>query len=113
MDNQAIVVLITAPSQEAARRIAHTLLEQKLAACVNLLAGVRSIYWWEGRLVEEDEVLLVVKSRADLFESGLLPAVQAVHPYQTPEVLALPVQAGLPAYLDWIAESTLNQQGGL
>jgi len=110
MDNpknsQPIVVLITAPDKEVGRQIAWTLLEQRLAACVNILPAINSLYVWEGKLQDEEEVLLVVKSRAELFQEGLLPAVQAVHPYQVPEIIALPVMAGLRSYLEWIDKQT-------
>lgn len=105
-DASAIVVLITTPSMEVARQIARHLLEQKLAACVNILPGVQSLYTWEEKIQEEEEILLIVKSRADLFEDGLLPAVQANHPYQVPEVIALPVVKGLDSYLNWIGDVT-------
>jgi periplasmic divalent cation tolerance protein len=106
MDNQPIVVFITAPSQEIGKQIAVTLVEKKLAACVNLLGPINSIYAWEGEIVDDEETLLIVKTRPDLIESGLIPAVQAIHPYQIPEIIALPVVAGLHSYLDWIIEET-------
>lgn len=106
MNDQAIVVLITAPSQEAARGIANVLLEQKLAACVNVLPGIRSYYTWKGEPQEDQEVLLFVKTRLALFENRLIPAVKTVHPYELPEIIALPIQAGLEGYLKWIEEET-------
>ena len=106
MTDQPILVLITAPSQEVARQIAATLLEQKLAACVNVLPGVRSYYTWKGAPQEDEEVLLLVKTRAALFEGGLVPAVKAVHPYELPEIIAVPIQMGLEGYLNWINEET-------
>lgn len=109
MNDQAIVVLITAPSQEVARGIASTLLEQKLAACVNVLPGVRSYYTWKGEPQEDQEVLLFVKTRLALFENYLIPAVRAVHPYELPEIIAFTVQAGLEGYLKWIEEETSGQ----
>lgn len=104
MDDPKIVVLITVPSAELGQKIARDLVEKKLAACVNILPPMRSIYTWEGRIVEEEEVLLLCKTRLELFESRLIPAVRALHPYQVPEIIALPVQAGLKEYLDWIGE---------
>jgi periplasmic divalent cation tolerance protein len=109
MNDQTIVVLITAPSQDVARQIAVALLEQKLAACVNVLPGVRSYYVWKGKPQEDQEVLLLVKTRAALFESRLIPAVRSVHPYELPEIIALPVSMGLEGYLNWINEETSEE----
>ncbi len=109
MNDQTIVVLITAPSQDVARQIAVALLEQKLAACVNVLPGIRSYYTWKGQPQEDQEVLMLVKTRAALFESRLIPAVRAVHPYELPEIIALPVSMGLEGYLNWINEETSEE----
>jgi periplasmic divalent cation tolerance protein len=106
MDNRCLVVLITAPSSDVAQHIAEALLAQKLAACVNILPGVQSLYSWEGSLHTDTEVLLLVKTRADLFETRLVPAVQQIHPYEVPEIIALPIQLGSQAYLDWIEDVT-------
>ena len=106
MKDQPIVVLITVPSQEVARQIAAVLLQRKLAACVNVLPAIRSYYTWKGTPQEEDEVLLLVKTRSALFENSLVPAVKAVHPYELPEIIALPITVGLEGYLDWINEET-------
>jgi len=106
IDSQPIVVLITAPNKEVGRQIAQALLEQRLAACVNILPGVNSLYIWEGKLQDEEEALLVVKTRAGLFQEGLVPAVQAIHPYQVPEIVAVPVLMGLRSYLEWIEKET-------
>ncbi len=109
MIDQPIVVLITAPSQEVARQIANALLGEKLAACVNVLPSIRSYYTWKGTQQEDEEVLLLVKTRAALFESRLVPAVKAVHPYELPEIIALPIQMGFEPYLTWINEETLEK----
>jgi periplasmic divalent cation tolerance protein len=106
MDSQPMIVFITAPTNEIGKQIAATLVEKRLAACVNLLGPIRSIYTWEGKICDDEEMLLIVKSRSDLIESGLIPAVQAIHPYQIPEIIALPVVAGLHSYLDWIVKET-------
>ncbi len=94
------VVLITAPPGEAAG-IARRLVEERVAACVNVVERVRSIYWWEGRVQEDSESLLVAKTRGDALER-LVSLVREIHPYQVPEVLALPVERGLREYLDWV-----------
>lgn len=101
-----LVVLVTAPSVEVGQQIANAVLEQKLAACVNIVPGVSSIFFWQGQVQQDQEVLLMIKTRADLFETKLAPLVQQVHPYDVPEIIALPIVMGSKAYLDWINETT-------
>lgn len=105
MKEEVVAMLVTAPDEETGRRIARALVEERLAACVNVLPGVRSIYRWKGAVEEASEVMLVAKTRAE--RAGLLAArVRALHPYELPEVVALPVTDGSRAYLRWvIAES--------
>lgn len=102
---QAIVVLVTAASTQEAARIGRALVKAELAACVNLLPGIRSIFRWEGKVSEEREVLLIVKSRSDLFDR-LAAAVTRLHSYKVPEVIAFPIADGTPDYLAWIRKST-------
>jgi len=100
------VVLTTVPDAEVGARLARTLIEEKLAACVNLVPGVRSFYRWQGRLEDAGEVLLLVKTRADRC-AALAARIQALHPYELPEVLELAAVGGSAAYLDWVCrEST-------
>jgi periplasmic divalent cation tolerance protein len=106
MPTDFIVVLITVPSSEVGERIAASLLEKKLAACVNILPGVTSLYTWKGVVQKDQELLLVVKTRLELFHERLVPAVKALHPYELPEIIALPLALGSPDYLDWIAAET-------
>ncbi len=106
MDKQYIIVLITTPNMEVSEKIANILLEKKLAACVNLVTPMVSLYTWEGEINRDDEVLLIVKSRSDLFENDLIPVVQDIHPYEVPEIIALPILMGSVSYLDWIDEVT-------
>jgi len=106
MDVKHIIVLITVPSEQVGEQIATALLEDNLAACVNMVAPIRSLYTWEGVINDDEEMLLIVKSRVELFESRLVPVVQAVHPYDVPEIIALPILMGSKSYLDWIDEST-------
>jgi periplasmic divalent cation tolerance protein len=101
----ALVVLVTAPSAEKAAAIARALVEERLAACGNVVPGVRSIYRWEGRVQEDDEVLLVLKTTGRRFEA-LRDRVLQLHPYEVPEVLALPVEAGSEKYLAWVGAET-------
>jgi periplasmic divalent cation tolerance protein len=101
----ALVVLVTAPTAERAAEIARAVVEERLAACGNVLPAIRSIYRWQGEVHDEPEALLVLKtSRARL--DALRARVLALHPYEVPEVLALPVEAGAAAYLAWIAAET-------
>ena len=101
----ALVVLVTAPTAERAAEIARALVEERLAACGNVLAGVRSIYRWEGKVQDDQEVLLLLKTTRDRFEA-LRERVVALHPYQVPEVIALAVETGSAPYLAWIAGET-------
>ncbi len=106
----ALVVLVTVPSVEVADRIADAVVGEGLAACVNVLGEVRSIYRWKGAIEREREILLVVKTTRDAFER-LRARVLALHPYEVPEVVALPVAAGHAPYLDWIAASVTAPGG--
>jgi periplasmic divalent cation tolerance protein len=106
MNDQPIVVYITTPSIDVGKEIAAVLLDQKLAACVNIVSPVTSLYLWQGEKHEDREALLIVKSRLELFHDRLVPVVLNIHPYETPEIIALPVIAGQRAYLDWIAAET-------
>ncbi len=98
-------VLLTAPDAETGSRIARTLVEERLAACVNVLPGVRSIYRWQGALHDDAEVLLVAKTRADRCDA-LAARIREIHPYTLPEVLALPAAGGSPEYLEWVQAET-------
>lgn len=99
------VVLSTAPDTEAAKSIARTLVEERIVACVNIVSGVHSVYRWQGKIEESGEVLLVMKTVQDRL-SALVSRVKELHPYSVPEVLALPVDAALPAYAAWVADET-------
>jgi len=101
-----IVVYVTAPQDEAVD-LAKTLVEERLVACVNIVPGLRSIYWWQGKVEDEPEVLCIMKTRSNLFES-LRDRVRELHSYEVEEIIALPIVAGNPPYLDWITENTQN-----
>ncbi|MCA9404404.1 MAG: divalent-cation tolerance protein CutA [Candidatus Omnitrophica bacterium] len=100
-----IVVLMTCPNADEAKTIVDTLLNEKLIACANLVNPVRSLYWWEGKVNNDEEVLVVMKTRQDLF-AGLEKTVKSLHSYSVPEIIALPIAAGNQDYLDWIDQST-------
>ena len=99
------VVLVTAPEAGVGHRIASTLVEERLAACVNLVPGISSIYRWDGGVQEDAEVLLVVKT-SEARCSELTDRVRELHPYELPEVLALAAAGGSAPYLDWVREET-------
>jgi periplasmic divalent cation tolerance protein len=96
---------ITASSLDEARRIADALVSERLAACANLLPGAQSIYRWQGEIVRADEVLIIAKTRAALVDA-VIARVKALHSYQVPCVVALPILAGNPDYLDWLETET-------
>ncbi|MFN0150945.1 MAG: divalent-cation tolerance protein CutA [bacterium] len=100
----ARVLLVTAPDEAAAREIARALVEERLAACVNLIPIRASIYRWEGKLVEEGECLMIIKSTAARLEA-LAKRIIALHPYSVPEIISVPVERGSAPYLAWIAQS--------
>ena len=105
-----ILVLVTAPSAAVAASLARTLVEEGLAACGNVVPGLRSIYRWQGRVEDEAEALLLLKTRAEAFEA-LRRRVVELHPYDVPEVLRLAVEAGHEPYLAWVRES-VRPSGG-
>jgi Uncharacterized protein involved in tolerance to divalent cations len=103
--SDAIVVLCTCPDNTSARQLAQTLLSEKLAACVNLIPQVTSLYYWQGKMEESQEVQLVIKTRRTMF-GVLQERLLALHPYEVPEILALPILCGNPTYLQWVQEQT-------
>jgi periplasmic divalent cation tolerance protein len=98
-----IVVYVTAGSAEEGERLAHALVDERLAACVNRIKAVESTYRWQGKVEKSDEELLIIKSRRDLFPA-LEKRVRELHSYSVPEIIALPILAGSAAYLDWLRE---------
>ena len=105
-----IVVFSTVPDTDTGRKIARGVLEKRLAACVNITGPLESHYWWEGELQQEPEHLLILKTREELFPA-LEEAVRSLHPYDVPEIIALPVGQGSPAYLNWIGSETHGNTG--
>lgn len=95
----------TFPNVEKASEIARTLVTEGLAACVNLVAPVRSIYRWKGEVCDDEEILAVIKTTRDRFDA-LRERLVALHPYETAELIAMPVEAGHPPYLSWVAAET-------
>jgi periplasmic divalent cation tolerance protein len=101
----AVVVLSTAPDAAVAEELSRQLVEERLAACVSRVPGVKSLFRWEGEVQDSEEILLVIKTHAHR-APALTRRLRELHPYEVPEILALPVAAGLPAYLEWILEET-------
>ena len=100
-----IVVFITASNEDEAARIAKALVEAKLAGCVNIIKNVRSIYSWQGKVEDETEVLMIVKTQKSLFDS-LMKKVKELHSYTVPEIIAMPIVKGSEDYLKWLREVT-------
>lgn len=95
----------TTSSQEDAERIARTLIEKRLAACVQIVAPVKSVYRWKGNIETVQEWLCLIKTTGDLFQQ-VSQTIRAIHPYETPEIIAIPIIDGSPDYLCWIQDST-------
>lgn len=95
------IIFCTCPNQESAEGIAEHLISQKLAACVNIIAGITSVYEWEGNIESSQEYLLFIKSHRDKY-NAIEEAIKNLHPYELPEIIAVPIDRGLPEYLQWI-----------
>jgi len=106
--NDALIVLVTAPNVEEASRIADALVGGRLAACVNIVSGIESIYRWEGRVASDSEVLMIIKT-TDTRYAEIEAQVKALHIYTTPEVIALRIERGAEAYLKWLGDSVMPQ----
>jgi periplasmic divalent cation tolerance protein len=102
---ESIVVLITCGSEEEAAKIANSLVEERLAACVNIISPVRSTYRWEGKIRDEREWMLIIKTQKRRFEE-LEKKVKSLHSYSVPEIIALPIVEGSASYLKWLEENT-------
>ena len=100
-----IVILITTGSSDEAATIARTLVDEHLAACVNVIPGVRSFFFWEGKIQDAVEALLICKSRMPLMDA-VIARVKTLHTYSMPEIIAVPIAAGLPTYLAWVKDAT-------
>jgi periplasmic divalent cation tolerance protein len=102
---QKLLVLTNLPDRAAAERLADLLVGQRLAACVNILAPCRSVYRWEGEVQHDEEHPVLIKTTAERYPA-LESALRSGHPYELPEIIAVPIERGLPAYLDWVAAET-------
>jgi periplasmic divalent cation tolerance protein len=105
---ETLLVLTNLPDRAAAERLAELLVEKKLAACVNILAPCRSVYRWKGAVQHDEEHPMLVKTIAGRYVE-LEAAIRAAHPYELPEIIAVPVERGLPAYLQWVEAETMHE----
>jgi len=101
----ALLVLTNLPDRVAAETLAERLVAQRVAACVNILAPCRSVYRWQGALQRDEEHPMLIKTTGERY-AALEQAIREVHPYELPEIVAVPIERGLPAYLNWVAEET-------
>lgn len=101
----SIVVYVTVPNREAGKKLANSIVKEKLAACVNIVPGIESVYQWQGEIQSDAEELLIIKTRQSLLEA-LTEHVKANHEYEVPEVISLPITGGSIPYLKWLKDST-------
>ncbi len=99
------VIICTVPSKEIGLEIANKLVKDRIAACVNIIPGITSLYEWKNELCIDDELILLIKSRGSLYNK-LRIAIEEIHPYEVPEIISLPVRQGNDAYLKWIRDNT-------
>lgn len=104
MDNDLQLFYVTCPDTETAKKISMTLLQEGLIACANILPGMESLYWWEGKIDSAKEVVLILKS-ATALSSRITARVESLHPYNTPCILTLPIEKGSEAYIRWLKGS--------
>ncbi len=100
-----LVVIVTAANLEEASRIAEQAVRSRQAACATTIPGIQSVYWWEGKLMNDQETMVILKTTAEKYQS-LEETIQKMHSYKVPEILALPVTRGLPQYLEWVYRET-------
>jgi len=103
-----LVVFVTCPSREEAIKIARSLIEERVAACVNVIDRLKSIYWWQGKVEEDDEVLLIIKTSDEAF-TKVVDKVRELHSYTVPEIIALPIVRGFEGYLKWLRENVTGK----
>jgi len=108
---EILLVMTNMPTRESAEKLAGLLIEARLAACVNILSPCRSVYRWKGALQNEEEIPLLIKTADDRF-AALAAAIAAHHPYELPEIVAVPLSGGLPAYLQWVQGETRERENG-
>lgn len=108
MNGEYLIVFCTVPDEETGVKISQSLVNERLAACCNIVRGLRSIYSWQGEVCDDSEMLLIIKSKRSLY-SKLQKHILDLHPYSVPEVLALPIVHGSDKYLEWIDENVKEE----
>ena len=103
------MVMVTAPSAEEAENIGRKLLDERLVACANILSSVNSVFWWEGKISQESEAMMIMKTRTSLFDL-LVKRVKQLHSYEVPEIISVPIQNGSQEYLQWINSVTKEKE---
>jgi len=101
----ALLVLTNLPDRETAEKLAEQLVAQRVAACINILSPCRSVYRWQGAVQHDEEHPMLIKTTGERY-AALENAIRAAHPYELPEIVAVPIERGLPAYLDWVGKET-------
>ena len=101
----ALLVLTNLPDRETAEKLAEQLVAQRVAACINILSPCRSVYRWQGAVRHDEEHPMLIKTTSERY-AALEKAIRAAHPYELPEIVAVPIERGLPAYLDWVGKET-------
>jgi len=104
VEKKPIVIFCTTPDMDCAKKIAHFLVEKKLAACCNILPEIKSVYSWEGQLKQDDELLIVIKTNLNNF-NDIEDGIKKLHPYDVPEIISIDITAGSNEYLSWISEN--------
>ena len=104
---ETLIVFVTASRDEEALRIARAVVEEKLAACAGIIPSIRSIYRWKGEICDTEELLLIIKSRYELFPA-LQQRIKQLHSYEVPEIIGVPIRVGSEDYLNWLLENTLG-----
>ena len=104
MEKKPIIVLCTAPDMDCAKQIAHFLLKEKLAACCNIMPKITSVYVWQGKIEQDDEYLIFIKTKLNNYKK-LEDAITKLHPYDVPEIISVDITAGSNKYLNWISEN--------
>ncbi len=104
----AILLITTSPNHQISEKIASTLLNHRLAACINIIPGIQSKYWWHGKIESADEEILIIKSKESLLEK-VSDALRATHPYEVPELISFKPEYVEPGYLQWLEQETLAE----
>jgi len=111
MQNKHLIVFCSCPDKAVADRLSQVLVEERLAACVSQLSGLTSVYWWEGKVCRDEEVLLLIKTTGQRVVN-LTARIEALHPYEVPEIVAVPLAGGSERYLAWLGQTVSTGEPG-